>query len=131
MPFHARCVGRRQLEADEHRVQAADEDEGADPDQVLEADDLVVGAEPEVAADPRRLLLAQRRRLAEHALHRVVREAEPDEEADDTGEVRDEQRDVVLAGVAEVVEARSLDEVAEPPADVEADDAEDDRPSGG
>ena len=43
---------------------------------------------------------------AEHPLHRVVREAEPDEEADDAGEVGDEERDVVLAGVAEVVDAR-------------------------
>ena len=40
----------QQLEADQHRVQPADEDEDADPDQVLDADDLVVGAEPEVAA---------------------------------------------------------------------------------
>ena len=118
----------QQLEADQHRVQAADEDERADPDQVLDADDLVVGAEPEVAADAFRLLLAQRRRLAEEALNRVVREPEPDEEADDAGEVRDEERDVVLPGVAEVVEARALHEVAEPPADVEADDAEDDAP---
>ena len=96
----------QQLEADQHRVQAADEDEGADPDQVLDADDLVVGAEAEVAPDPFRLLLAQRRRLAEEALDRIVREAEADEETDDAGEVRDEQRDVVLAGVVEVVEAR-------------------------
>ena len=116
----------QELEANEHRVQAADEDEGADSDQVLHADDLVVGAKPEVAPDPLRLLLAQRGRLAEEALHRVVREPEADQETGHTGEVRDEERDVVLTGVVEVVEARALHKVAEPPADVEADDPEND-----
>ena len=47
----------QELGADEHRVQAADEEEEADADEVLDADDLVVGAEAEVAADPARLLL--------------------------------------------------------------------------
>src|SRR6185437_6628834 len=117
----------QQLEADEHRVQATDEDERADPDEVLEADHLVVGAEAEVASDSLGLLLTQRGRLAEHPLHRVVREAQPDEEADDPDEVRDEQRDVVLARVVEVGEARRLDQVPEPPPDVEADDPEHDR----
>ncbi len=45
------CVRAQQLDADQHRVQAADEEEEADADEVLDADDLVVGAEPEVAAD--------------------------------------------------------------------------------
>ena len=40
----------QQLDADQHRVQAADEEEDADAAEVLNADDLVVGAEPEVAA---------------------------------------------------------------------------------
>ena len=126
MPFQTRCVGPQQLEPDQHRVQAADEDEGADAEQVLDADDLVIGAEAEVARDALLLLLAQRRRLAEHALHRVVREAETDEEPDHADEVGDEERDVVLMRVAEVVDARPGDLVPEPPADVEADDAEHD-----
>ena len=117
----------QQLEPDQHRVQAADEDEDADPDQVLHPDDLVVGAEAEVPPGPLRLLLAQRCRPAEHPLHRIVRKAEADQEPDHAGEVRDEERDVVLPGVVEVVDAGRLDEMPEPPADVEADDAEDHR----
>ena len=54
--LHARP---QQLEANEHRVQAADEEEEADAAQVLNADDLVIGAEAEVPADAVLLLLAQ------------------------------------------------------------------------
>ena len=78
----------------------------ADAAQVLDADDLVVGAEAEVAADPLRLLLAQRRRIAAQPRPRVDAEAEPDEEADDAEEVAEEDRDVVLVGVGEVLDAR-------------------------
>ena len=46
--------GTQQLGPDQHRVEAADEEEEADPEQVLDPDDLVVGAEPEVAADAAR-----------------------------------------------------------------------------
>jgi hypothetical protein len=119
--------GAQQLEPDQHRVQPADEDEHADPDQVLHPDDLVVGAQTEVASRPRRLLLPKRRRLAEQALDRVAREAEADEEAEDARHVREEERDVVLARVGEVGDAGPLEEMAEPPADVEPDDAEHDR----
>ncbi len=67
-PCGERLVVRaEQLGADQHRVQAADEEEQPDPPQVLDADDLVVGAEPEVARPAVRLLLAQRRRVAEQA----------------------------------------------------------------
>ena len=90
----------QQLGADQHRVEAADEEEDADPDQVLHADDLVVGAQAEVAPDPLFLLLAQRRRPAEQARDRVVGEAEADQEADHAEHVGEQQRDVVLVGVA-------------------------------
>jgi hypothetical protein len=92
----------QQLDADEHRVQAADEEEEADADQVLDADDLVVGAQPEVARDALRLLLAQRRRIAAQPSPGIDAEAEPDQEADDAEEVTEKDRDVVLAGVGEV-----------------------------
>ena len=45
------CGGRRrrqQLGADEHRPQAADEEEREDGDHVLHADDLVVRGQPEI-----------------------------------------------------------------------------------
>jgi len=64
----------------------------------------VVGAEAEVASRACGLLLSKRWRLAQQPLDRIVREAEPDEEAEDAGEVREEERDVVLARVGEVVE---------------------------
>ena len=48
-------VCARQLRADHHRVEARDEEEEDDRDEVLDADDLVVGAHPEVA--PRALVL--------------------------------------------------------------------------
>ena len=76
-------VRSQQLGADQHRVQAADEEEQPDAPEVLDADDLVVGAEAEVARPASLLLLPQRRRVAEQALDRVVEEAEADEEADD------------------------------------------------
>ena len=77
----------QQLGADQHRVEPADEEEDADPHQVLHPDDLVVGAQAEVAPDPLALLLAQRRRPAEQARDRVVGEAEADQEADHAAEV--------------------------------------------
>ena len=96
--------GVQQLGADQHRVEAADEEEDADPDQVLDADDLVVGAQAEVAPDPLALLLAQRRRPSEQARDRVVGEAEADQEADHAEDVAEQQRDVVLVGRALVFE---------------------------
>src|SRR5581483_8165048 len=111
-------IRTQELGADEHRVQAADEEEEADADEVLHADDLVVGAEAEVAADPARLLLAQRRRVAAQARERIVEEAEPDEEADDAAEVRHHDRELVVVDVPEVVEARADDSVRAEPADV-------------
>ena len=71
--------GRRvqQLGADQHRVEAADEEEDADPDEVLHADDLVVGAQAEVAPDALLLLLAQRGGPSEQARDRVVGEPRP------------------------------------------------------
>ena len=97
------------------------------PQQVLDADDLVVGAEAEVAADALGLLLAQRRRVAAQPRPRVVAEAEPDQEPDDAEDVAEEDRDVVLVGVAEVLDARAVDVVADEPAEVVADDPEHDR----
>ena len=88
-------------------LSAADEEEDADADQVLHADDLVVGAQAEVAPDPLLLLLAQRRRAAEQARERVVDEAQADQEADHAEDVAEEQRDVVLVGRALVVERRA------------------------
>ena len=91
--------GVQELRADQHRVQAADEEEDPDPHQVLDPHDLVVGAEAEVAPDPLVLLLAQRRGPAEQARDRVVGEAQPDQEADHAEEVGEQQRDVVLIGL--------------------------------
>ncbi len=90
----------QQLGADQHRVEPADEEEHADTDQVLHADDLVVGAQAEVAADPVFLLLAQRGRSPEQARDRVVGEAEADQEADDAAEIGEQQRDVVFVRLA-------------------------------
>ena len=95
----------QQLGADQHRVEPADEEEQPDPDEVLHPDDLVVGAEAEVAPDALFLLLAQRRRAAEHPRDRVVGEAEADEEADHAEQVGEQQRDVVLVRVGRVFEA--------------------------
>jgi hypothetical protein len=97
------------FQADQHRVQAADEDERSDAEQVLDADDLVVGAQAEVAPDALLLLLPQGGRLAEQPLHRIVREAETDEEPDHTEQVADEERDVVLVRVVEVGDAGAGD----------------------
>ena len=80
----------------------------ADADDVLDRDDLVVGAQAEVAADPLALglVLGERRRVAEHPADRVVGEAEPDEEADHAEQVAEQHRDVVLPGLgAEVADA--------------------------
>ena len=68
------------------------------PHEVLDADDLVVGAQAEVAPDPLVLLLAQRGRPAEQAADGVVGEAQPDQEADHAEQVGEQQRDVVLVG---------------------------------
>ena len=119
-------VRAQQLEADQHRVQAADEEEQPDAPEVLDADDLVVGAEAEVARPAAGLLLAQRRRIAAQARERVVEEAEPDEEADHAADVGEEDGQLVVVDVAEVVEARADDRVGAEPADVPAADAEDD-----
>ncbi len=118
----------QQLGADQHRVEPAHEEEQPDPAEVLDPHDLVVGAEPEVAADPLLLLLAQRRRAPEQARDGVVGEAEPDEEADHAEQVGEQQRDVVFVDVVGVFEAfRVGDQVADPPAEVVAADAEYDR----
>ena len=97
----------QQLGADHHRVDAADEEEDADADQVLHADDLVVGAQAEVAPDPLALLLAQRRRPPEQTGDGVVGEAHPDQEADHAEGVAEQQRDLVLVGRALVFERRA------------------------
>ena len=67
------------------------------------ADDLVVGAQAEVAADALALalVLGQRRRVAEHPPDRVVGEPEADQEADHPEQVAEQDRDVVLAGLVE------------------------------
>ncbi len=117
----------QQLGADQHRVDAADEEEHADPHQVLDADDLVVGAQAEVAADPAALLLAQRRGPPEQARDGVVGEAEADQEADHAAGVAEQQRHVVLVRGGLVFEARPVDQVADPPAEVVAADPEDHR----
>ena len=123
--------GPQQLGADQHRVQAADEEEEPDAREVLDADDLVVGAEAEVARPAAGLLLAQRRRVAAQPRDRVVEEAEPGEEPDDAAEVGEEDGQLVLVGVAEVLEAQARDRVGAEPADVPAADAEQRRRSAG
>ena len=99
--------GRRraeELRPDQHGVQAADEEEDEDGNQVLQADDLVVCAHPPVAARAAGLALAQAGRMAEHAPNRVHVEPESDEPADHGAGVSEEKRHVVLAGVLDVVE---------------------------
>ena len=120
----------QQLEADQHRVDAAEEDEEADPDQVLEADDLVVGRVADVARPAARVLgveVVDVGRPPRDPRERVVEEAEPGQEADHAEQVGEEERDVVLVRVAEVVEALRVDLVAEPPAEVVAGRREDHR----
>src|SRR5204862_1254574 len=90
------------------------------------SDHLVVGAEPEVAADPGRLLvLAVRVLAAGEAAERIATEAEAEDEPDREQEVAEHQRDVVLTRVDEEVEAGGVDLVADHPTDVEAGDAAD------
>ena len=119
----------QELEADQHRVDTAEEDEEADPDQVLEPDHLVVGAEADVPRPAARVLalVPERGRTAGHPRERIVEEAEPAEEADHAEEVGEEQGHVVLARVPEVAEALGVDLVAEPPAQVVTDCTEHDR----
>ena len=103
-------VGLQQLGADQHRVEPADEEEQADPAEVLDADDLVVGAQAEVAPDALVLLLAQRRRAAEQPRDGVVGEPEADQEADHPEDVGEQQGDVVLVRRRLVFEAfRAVD----------------------
>ena len=52
-------VRGQEFGADQHRVQAADEEEQPDTPEVLDADDLVVGAEAEVARPAALLLLTE------------------------------------------------------------------------
>ena len=117
----------KQLEPDQHRVDAGEEDEEPDPDQVLQPDDLVVGAEPEVARPGAVILVlvGDRGRPAGHAGQGVVEEAEPAEQADQGEDVGEKERDVVLVCLAEVVDALGVDLVAEPPAQVVAHRRED------
>ena len=117
----------QELEADQHRVDAAEEDEEADPDQVLETHHLVVGAVADVArpaARVVRLVVVNRGRPSGDPGERVVEEAEPGQEADHAEQVGEEEGDVVLARVADEVEALGVDLVAEPPPQVVADRGE-------
>ena len=123
--------GLQQLGPDQHRVEAADEEEEADPEQVLDPDHLVVGAEPEVAADPALLVFEDGALAAEHPAQRVAGEPEADQEADHREQVAEHQRDVVLVRVVDEFEAFGVDLVAEPPAEVEADDQRGRCPRGG
>ena len=118
--------GTQQLGPNQHRVEAGDEKEEADPEQVLDPDDLVVGAEPEVAADAARLVLEDGSLATDHPAQRVAGEAEADQKTDHGKQVSEHQRDVVLVRVSEVVEAFGVDLMAQPPAEVEADDQQDD-----
>ena len=122
-------VGLQQLGPDQHRVDAADEEEHADPDEVLERHDLVVGAQAEITAEPFALglVLGKRRRVAEQPVDRVIGEPEPDQEAEHAEQVAEQDRDVVLSGLCgEVVEARRVDQAADPVAEQPPDDREDD-----
>ena len=116
-----------QLDADQHRVEPGDEEEHADPDQVLDADDLVVGAQAEVATHALVLLLAQATRAGRACARRVVGEAEADQEADHAEEIAEHQGDVVLVGGRLEFEAGAFDLVADEPAEVVAGDTEDHR----
>ena len=135
--------GTQQFGPHQHRVEPADEEEDADAEQVLDADDLVVGAEPEVTRPAPQLVLAQRRGSPEQAADRVVGETEPDEPADHGEEVAHVDAHVVLVGALEVVVTDgdlTADPTAQEPAadpegqagqHVEADQAPPERPAYG
>ncbi len=115
----------QQLGADEHCVQPADEEEQADAAEVLDPDDLVVGAEAEVAADALVLLLAKRRGAAQQPGDGVVGEAQADQEADHPEQVGQQQCDIVFVGRRLVFEAfPAVDLMADEPAEVVAGDSE-------
>ena len=118
--------GLQQLGADQHRVEAAEEEEEPDADEVLQADHLVVGREAEVAPDPGRLAHGQVDRAPEHAADGIVEEAEADEPADDREDVAEQQRDVVLIGRRDEVDVRA-DALADPLPDRVPDQREHDR----
>ena len=92
-------VVARQLAADEHRVEPGDEEEEQHRDEVLDRDDLVVGAEAEVA--PRRRAPRARAASAGGPMmrpERVAEEAEPGDPAERREAEPHEDRDVVLVG---------------------------------
>ena len=119
--------GAQQLGPDQHRVQPADEEEDADPDQVLHADHLVVGAEAEVArrSRPPRSRGARARGPAS-CVSGYLAKPSPTRNPITKNEVAEHQGDVVLVRVGEVLEALRVDLVAQPPAEVEAGDPEHD-----
>ena len=86
----------------------------------------MVGAKPEVAADAAALFLVEGGLAAQHSGQRVLGEAQPGHETDHEEQVAEQQGDVVLAGVGDELVVREVDPVAQPPAEVEADDAEQD-----
>src|SRR6185437_6770674 len=75
----------RELGAEEHRQEAADEEEDDGRDDVLDADHLVVGVDPEVVAPAAgavtRVILGPAR-AAGGVVGPVVEAAEPDQEAE-------------------------------------------------
>ena len=82
----------------------------------------MIGAEPEVAADAAALLLVEGGLAAQHPGQRVLEEAQSRHEADHEEQVAEQKGDVVLTGVRDVLVAGEVDPVAQPPAEVEADD---------
>ncbi len=68
------------------------------------ADDLVVGAEPEVAPGAVLLAFAQGRRLTQHPPQRIVEEAKPEQPAERGEQQPEEDRDVVLVGLGLVLD---------------------------
>ena len=106
----------QQVGADQHRVQAGDEEEHADPPQVLHADHLVVGADRQVAPGARVLLDDVHRPLPQQATERVVEQPQAGDVADRAEAVAEEHRHVVLVDCRDPVEV-GADPVADPDAD--------------
>ena len=121
-------VGRRQqLGPDGHREQATGAEVDDHPDQVLEADHLVVQREPEVPGQPARrlfLLLGYWHRLADHLPEQVVEHAEAAQPADGAEHVAEHEREVVHVG-QRVPGVAVGQHVAEPVPEEVADDGAD------
>jgi len=126
----------QKLGTDQHRVEAADEEQGQDDDQVLDADDLVVGVHSKVAPHPGAGVFGRDRgRSTGNPGQRVVQEPEAAQPADQAERVSEQEGDVVLIrlidepvrrpGIGGVGAGKVGDQSAEQPAEDEPDAGQD------